>query len=482
MKKRLLIPMLLVSASALALSISAPVVNHGLSLAPIVAQAQETVTLKVNYGAPHGTRTFSSTVVLMQGDIIVDAHIDEFQYVQGEDWTGVPNAKDADGFGGGVEEGNVLISKRMDSEDYSAMMAENAGSTVAFADNLDAIEAAVQGKTVVEVEALIAEVQGLDEEGSVSDVVSGATLADTAGYLQAIVDAANEGVEFTGTEVDVSNVELSQSILAPNGTRSFLITTVAHEGDLVVAAAQDEFEYLSAEDAIGVPNADSDFGGVFSEGVVLASKLMNNEMYSAMMAETAGSTTSFEDNMRAILEFATGKTTAEIEEAIAELEGLTEDQTVADVVSAATFVNTPGYLQAIVHTVNGVEVEMVEETEEDSIEEEVVEEETTEEESDEGEETEETEETVAYIDGVYTATADGHNGPVEVQVTVEAGVITAVEVLSHEETAGISDPAIADVPAAIVANNSSTVETVSGATVTSEAIMAAVEAALAEAQ
>lgn len=479
MKKRLLVPMLLVSASALTLSISAPVINNGLSLAPIVAQAQETVSLKVHYGAPHGTRSFASTVVLMQGDIIVDAFIDEFQFVQGEDWTGVPNAKDADGFGGGVEEGNILISKRADSEGYSAMMAENAGSTVAYADNLDAIQAAVQGKTVAEVEELIAEVQGLGEEGNISDVVSGATLVDAAGYLQTVVDAANEGMEFVGAEVDVANVELSQSVQAPHGTKSFAIVTVAHEGDTVVAAAMDEFQFLSAEDATGVPNADSDFGGVFNEGTVLASKLVNDEMYSAMMAENAGSTVTYADNMQAVLDFATGKTTAEIEEAIAQLQGLGEEEAIADVVTGATFVDTAGYLQAIVDTVNGVEVEaeVVEETEEEA-EEEVVEEETTEEEATE----EETDEAVTYTDGVYTGTADGHNGPLEVQVTVEGGVITAVEVLSHEETEGISDPAIADVPAAIVASNSTAVEIVSGATVSSEAIIAAVEAALADAQ
>jgi len=60
--------------------------------------------------------------------------------------------------------------------------------------------------------------------------------------------------------------------------------------------------------------------------------------------------------------------------------------------------------------------------------------------------------------------------------------ITNVEVVEHSESAGISDPAIEEIPAAIVAANSTDVDTVSGATYTSEGIMAAVDAALASAE
>lgn len=83
-----------------------------------------------------------------------------------------------------------------------------------------------------------------------------------------------------------------------------------------------------------------------------------------------------------------------------------------------------------------------------------------------------------FEDGTYEETVDGHNGPMTVEVVVEEGVITSVEVLEHEETEGLSDPAIEDVPAAIVARNGTDVDTVSGATVSSEAIISAVEKAL----
>lgn len=83
-----------------------------------------------------------------------------------------------------------------------------------------------------------------------------------------------------------------------------------------------------------------------------------------------------------------------------------------------------------------------------------------------------------YEDGTHTATVEGHNGPLSVLVTVEGGSITDVEVTDHAETEGLADPAIQEVPAAIVENNSTDVDTVSGATITSEAIIEAVEAAL----
>lgn len=81
-------------------------------------------------------------------------------------------------------------------------------------------------------------------------------------------------------------------------------------------------------------------------------------------------------------------------------------------------------------------------------------------------------------DGVYEATAKGNNGPVKVAVTLKNEAIEKVEVLEHTETAGLSDNAIKNIPVAIVENQSISVDTVSGATVSSNAIIAAVTAAL----
>ena len=82
-------------------------------------------------------------------------------------------------------------------------------------------------------------------------------------------------------------------------------------------------------------------------------------------------------------------------------------------------------------------------------------------------------------DGVYKGSAVGHNGgDLVVEVTVAGGKITKIDVISHTETDGIADPAFDTVPNAIVENNGSSVDTVSGATVTSKAIQKAVDNAL----
>ena len=86
-----------------------------------------------------------------------------------------------------------------------------------------------------------------------------------------------------------------------------------------------------------------------------------------------------------------------------------------------------------------------------------------------------------YADGTYTGTAEGRNGDVTVSVTVSGGKITAASVTGHEETEGIADPAITEIPARIVKAQSARVDAVSGATITSKAIMQAAEKALANA-
>ncbi|HQE35981.1 MAG TPA: RnfABCDGE type electron transport complex subunit D, partial [Limnochordia bacterium] len=87
----------------------------------------------------------------------------------------------------------------------------------------------------------------------------------------------------------------------------------------------------------------------------------------------------------------------------------------------------------------------------------------------------------AYLDGIYRAQVDSFGGTLELEVVVEGGRIAAVNVLAHSDTPGISDPAYENVPQRIVQANSPQVEIASGATVSSKAIMAAVEQALAQA-
>ena len=85
---------------------------------------------------------------------------------------------------------------------------------------------------------------------------------------------------------------------------------------------------------------------------------------------------------------------------------------------------------------------------------------------------------LAMTAGTYEAEGTGIGGAVKVAVTVSETAIEKVEVLAHSETAGICDPAIERIPAAIAEKQSLAVDTVAGATITSRAILEAAEAAL----
>ena len=82
--------------------------------------------------------------------------------------------------------------------------------------------------------------------------------------------------------------------------------------------------------------------------------------------------------------------------------------------------------------------------------------------------------TTALTDGTYTATVDGQNGPMVVETVIAGGKIASVKVLSHNETAGIAAASLEQIPAAIMAANDATVDTLTGATLTGTRIMNAV--------
>ena len=81
-------------------------------------------------------------------------------------------------------------------------------------------------------------------------------------------------------------------------------------------------------------------------------------------------------------------------------------------------------------------------------------------------------------DGVYTGTGFGRGGEIVAAVTMKGGRIADVKVVKHTETVGVSDKAITEVPARIVAGNSTNVDVVTGATLTSNGIRAAVADAI----
>ena len=80
--------------------------------------------------------------------------------------------------------------------------------------------------------------------------------------------------------------------------------------------------------------------------------------------------------------------------------------------------------------------------------------------------------------GTYLGTAKGMNGDVTVEVTVKSDKIESVNLTSHNETIGISDPTIEQISTFIVEKNLAEVNIVAGATLTSNAIIQAVTQAL----
>lgn len=157
-------------------------------LCAFTATAEEAVKLgQVQYAA-HGAQSFAVITVAVQGDKIAAAWIDEFQVMSGEGVVGVPNSDAA--FGAnivGYEDGKVLGSKRVNNTYYSGNMATKGGATQELLVSWQAIEAFVAGKTIAELELYAAD----KAEAAGVDVISGATLADTMGYLKGIIAAAN---------------------------------------------------------------------------------------------------------------------------------------------------------------------------------------------------------------------------------------------------------------------------------------------------
>ena len=84
-----------------------------------------------------------------------------------------------------------------------------------------------------------------------------------------------------------------------------------------------------------------------------------------------------------------------------------------------------------------------------------------------------------YKDGVYEGTGTGRNGEIKVAVTVKDGKISAVEIVSHNESADIGGPALPKLVDQAVAANTSAIDGASGATMTSNGFREAVAAALA---
>lgn len=163
--------------------------------APAATTGEEMATeLKMGRAqyAAHGNSGWADVVVAMEGDKIVGVSLDEYQFMNVEDATPVPNAlvEGEKALSNNFKDPKVApASKRVNSDFYSGMMTEYAKSTVSIAANFDAIEAFCTGKTVAELKTAV---EG--EKKEVTDMVTGATLVDAKGYIEAVI-AACEAVK-----------------------------------------------------------------------------------------------------------------------------------------------------------------------------------------------------------------------------------------------------------------------------------------------
>lgn len=86
-----------------------------------------------------------------------------------------------------------------------------------------------------------------------------------------------------------------------------------------------------------------------------------------------------------------------------------------------------------------------------------------------------------YNEGTYSQTVKGHNGEVTVKVKISDSKIEEISVEDHVETAGLGDKAFETLIPEIIKTQSTSIDTVSGATVSSKALFSAVEQAIIEA-
>ena len=83
-----------------------------------------------------------------------------------------------------------------------------------------------------------------------------------------------------------------------------------------------------------------------------------------------------------------------------------------------------------------------------------------------------------YKDGTYEGEAEGFGGPISVSVTVEAGKVTEVNILSAEKEDGAYLSMAKDIIPTIIEQQTWDVDTISGATFSSTGIKNATQQAL----
>ena len=84
-------------------------------------------------------------------------------------------------------------------------------------------------------------------------------------------------------------------------------------------------------------------------------------------------------------------------------------------------------------------------------------------------------------EGKFQSEAEGYGGKITLKVIIEDNKISDIEIIDHDETESIAEPAFEELKEAVITSQSTDIDIVSGATDTSEAFIEAVEKALQQA-
>jgi uncharacterized protein with FMN-binding domain len=82
---------------------------------------------------------------------------------------------------------------------------------------------------------------------------------------------------------------------------------------------------------------------------------------------------------------------------------------------------------------------------------------------------------IIYKAGVYEGNAEGHIGPIKVQIITDQYEIKEIKILEQQETPVIADIVYEKIPVRIIKANSPEVEVVAGATYTSNGLIKAIK-------
>jgi len=83
--------------------------------------------------------------------------------------------------------------------------------------------------------------------------------------------------------------------------------------------------------------------------------------------------------------------------------------------------------------------------------------------------------TLLYKEGTYEGNAEGHIGPIKVQIVTDQYEIKEITVLEQQEIPIIADTVYEKIPARVIKTNSTDVEVVAGATYTSNGLIKAIK-------